>query len=172
MIYRVIHKSIRGFRPLRYSSRDGHAEGEHVNRGTDTPSFCPTLQVLDMSTLLCLSWLLPSWFRTFRRDLWITLYNCALGGCNKNKKQTTNNKRCAVQALKQQWQLLFSEATTPVRRFTQPPVQSSQGTLSPGVNRPGHPAPPPPFPPTNTVRSHTSTTTRSPKVCTGSSLLT
>jgi hypothetical protein len=35
-----------GFRPLRYSSRDGHAEGKHVNRGRDTPSFCPTLQVL------------------------------------------------------------------------------------------------------------------------------
>ena len=43
--------SLRNFRPLWYSSRDGHAEGEHVNRGTDTPSFCPTLQVLDMSTL-------------------------------------------------------------------------------------------------------------------------
>ena len=50
-ICRVIHKSLRNFRPLRYSSRDGHAEGEHVNRGRDTPSFCPTLQVLDMSTL-------------------------------------------------------------------------------------------------------------------------
>ena len=49
--YRVIHKSLRNFRPLRYSSRDGHAEGEHVNRGRDTPSFCPTLQVVDMSTL-------------------------------------------------------------------------------------------------------------------------
>ena len=48
---RVICKSLRDFRPLRYSSRDGHAEGEHVNRGRDTPSFCPTLQVLDMSTL-------------------------------------------------------------------------------------------------------------------------
>jgi hypothetical protein len=47
--YRVIHKSLRDFRPLRYSSRDGHAEGQHVNRGRDTPSFCPTLQVLDMS---------------------------------------------------------------------------------------------------------------------------
>ena len=35
---------------MRYSSRDGHAEGEHVNRGRDTPNFCPTLQVLDMST--------------------------------------------------------------------------------------------------------------------------
>jgi hypothetical protein len=43
--------SLRDFRPLRYSSRDGHAEGEHVNRGRDTPSFCPKLQVLDMSTL-------------------------------------------------------------------------------------------------------------------------
>ena len=49
--HRVIHKSLRDFRPLRHSSRDGHAEGEHVNRGRDTPSFCPTLQVLDMSTL-------------------------------------------------------------------------------------------------------------------------
>ena len=50
-IYRVIHKSLRDFRPLRYSSRDGHAEGERVNRGRDTLSFCPTLQVLEMSTL-------------------------------------------------------------------------------------------------------------------------
>jgi hypothetical protein len=50
-IYRVIHKSLRDFRPLRYSSRDGHAEGKHVNRGRDTPNFCPTIQVLDMSAL-------------------------------------------------------------------------------------------------------------------------
>jgi hypothetical protein len=50
-IYSGIHKSLRDFRPLRYSSLDGHAEGEHVNRGRDTPSFCPTLQVLDMCTL-------------------------------------------------------------------------------------------------------------------------
>jgi hypothetical protein len=50
-LYRVIRKSLRDFRPLRYSSRDSHAEGEHVNRGRDTPSFCPTLQVLDMCTL-------------------------------------------------------------------------------------------------------------------------
>jgi hypothetical protein len=49
--YRVTHKSLRDFRPLRYSSRDGHAEGEHVNRGRDTASFCLTLQVLDMCTL-------------------------------------------------------------------------------------------------------------------------
>jgi hypothetical protein len=49
--YRVIPKSLRNFRPLRYSSRDGLAKGEHVNRGTDIPSFCLTLQVLDMSTL-------------------------------------------------------------------------------------------------------------------------
>jgi hypothetical protein len=48
---RVIHKSLRDFRPMRYSSRDGYAEGERVNRGRDIPSFCPTLQVLDMSTL-------------------------------------------------------------------------------------------------------------------------
>ena len=50
-IYRVIQKSLRDFRPLRYSNWDGHAEGEHVNRGRDTPSFCPTLQVLNVSTL-------------------------------------------------------------------------------------------------------------------------
>jgi hypothetical protein len=49
--YRVIHKSLRDFRPLRYNNRDGDAEGEHVNRGRDTPIFCATLQVLDMSTL-------------------------------------------------------------------------------------------------------------------------
>ena len=49
--YRVIHKSVRDFRPLRHSSRDGHAEGEHVNRGSDTWSFCPNLQVLDMSNI-------------------------------------------------------------------------------------------------------------------------
>jgi hypothetical protein len=51
LIYMVIRKSLRDFRPLRYRSRDGHAEGEHVNRGRDTPSFCSTLQVRDMSTL-------------------------------------------------------------------------------------------------------------------------
>ena len=50
LIYRVIHKSLRDFRPLRYSSWGGHAEGEHVNRGRDTPSFFPTLQMLDMLT--------------------------------------------------------------------------------------------------------------------------
>jgi len=46
LLYRVIRKSLRDIRPLRYSSRDGHAEGEQ-----HTPSFCPTSQVLDMSTL-------------------------------------------------------------------------------------------------------------------------
>jgi hypothetical protein len=50
-ILRVIHKSLWDFWPLQYSSRDGHAEGEHVNRRRDTTSFYPTLQVLDMSTL-------------------------------------------------------------------------------------------------------------------------
>jgi hypothetical protein len=49
--HRVIHKSLRDFRPLRYSNRDGDAEGEHVNRGRDTPIFGATLQVLDMSIL-------------------------------------------------------------------------------------------------------------------------
>ena len=50
-MYRIIHKALRDFPPLRYSSRDGHAEGEHDNRGRGTPIFCPTLQVLDISTL-------------------------------------------------------------------------------------------------------------------------
>ena len=49
--YRVICKSLQDFQPLRFSSRDGQAEGEHVSRGRDTPSFCPTLRVLEMSTL-------------------------------------------------------------------------------------------------------------------------
>ena len=49
--YKVIRTPLLDFRPLRYSSRDGHAEGEHVNRGRDIPNFCPTLQVLDVSTL-------------------------------------------------------------------------------------------------------------------------
>ena len=31
-IYRVIHKSLRDFRPLRYSSRDGHAEWEQIQQ--------------------------------------------------------------------------------------------------------------------------------------------
>jgi hypothetical protein len=39
-LYRVIHKSLWDFWPLRYSSRDGHAEEEHVNRGRESlPSF-------------------------------------------------------------------------------------------------------------------------------------
>ena len=50
-VYRVIHKSLLDFRSLRYSSRNGQVEGEHVKRGRDTPSFCPTLQVFDISTL-------------------------------------------------------------------------------------------------------------------------
>jgi len=49
--YRVIHESLRDFRKVGYTSRDGDAERVHANRGTDTPIFCPTLQVLDMSTL-------------------------------------------------------------------------------------------------------------------------
>ena len=36
-IYRIIHKPLRDFRPLQYSSRDSHVAGEHVNRLRDTP---------------------------------------------------------------------------------------------------------------------------------------
>jgi hypothetical protein len=39
MICRVIHNSLRDFQPLRYSSWDGHAKGEHINRGRDAPKF-------------------------------------------------------------------------------------------------------------------------------------
>jgi len=42
---RVIHKSLWDIRPLRYSSRDGHAEGEHVNRGRDTPTWRDSLPI-------------------------------------------------------------------------------------------------------------------------------
>ena len=50
-VYRLNRKSLRDFELLRYSSWDGHAEGEYVKRGRDTLNFCPTIQVLDMSTL-------------------------------------------------------------------------------------------------------------------------
>ena len=61
--YRVIHKSVRDFRPLRYSSRDSHADGEHVNRGRDTQisvlryrcSICPPLVTRQMSNLAILA---------------------------------------------------------------------------------------------------------------------
>jgi hypothetical protein len=70
----VIHKSLWDFWPQRYSSRDLHAEGEHVNRGGETPSVCRTVRLLHSSFLLCLSWLLLSRVRKFPKDLWITLY--------------------------------------------------------------------------------------------------
>jgi hypothetical protein len=73
-LYRVIRNFLQDVRHLQYSSWDGHAEGEHVNGKRSTPRFCPTLQVLDIPFLLCLSWLLCSWVWKFRRDLWITLY--------------------------------------------------------------------------------------------------
>ena len=50
VLYRVI--PLRDFRPLRYSSRDGHAEGEHVNRGRDTPNFCPASAIPGSRDLL------------------------------------------------------------------------------------------------------------------------
>jgi hypothetical protein len=40
-----------GFPTSAVQKPDGHAEGEYVNRGRNTPSFCPTLHVLGMSTL-------------------------------------------------------------------------------------------------------------------------
>jgi hypothetical protein len=45
--------SLRDFRHLRYSSRKGHAEWEHVSIGRDTATFCPTLQPLHMSCCVC-----------------------------------------------------------------------------------------------------------------------
>jgi hypothetical protein len=69
MMHRVIRKSLHDFRPLRYSSRDSHAEGEHVDRGRGIPSVFSNLQVLDSFFLQCLSWLLLSRVRKFWRDL-------------------------------------------------------------------------------------------------------
>jgi hypothetical protein len=69
IIYRVIHKSLRECRLLRYSSRDGHVEGGQVNRGRDAPSFQEILYLLTCSFLLCLSWLLRSRVREFQRHL-------------------------------------------------------------------------------------------------------
>ena len=57
--HRVIRKYLRDFQPLWYSSRDGHAKGEHVNRGRDTPSSCLATHVarvwqeLDYRTDIC-----------------------------------------------------------------------------------------------------------------------
>jgi hypothetical protein len=51
-MYRVIHKSLRDFLPLRYSSWDDHAEKSmSTERERETPSFCPILQMLDTSTV-------------------------------------------------------------------------------------------------------------------------
>ena len=52
-------KSLRDFRPLRYSRRDGHAEGERGNRGETLQvsvlpyrcSICPLLVTQQMSIL-------------------------------------------------------------------------------------------------------------------------
>jgi hypothetical protein len=43
--YRVIHKSLRDFRPLRYSSRDGHVEGEKCQQRERHPTFLSYLTV-------------------------------------------------------------------------------------------------------------------------------
>ena len=53
VIYRVIHKSLRDFRTRLRKNQDRHGRKEHINRERerDIPSFCPTLQVLDMCTL-------------------------------------------------------------------------------------------------------------------------
>jgi len=72
VIYWVIHNFLRDFRPLRYSSGDGHAEVENVKRGRDTPSFCTTLKVLDISTLAS-SQLTQFWQIPRHRTL---SYNC------------------------------------------------------------------------------------------------
>ena len=45
---RVIHESVRDFWPLRYGSRDGHAEEEHVNRGRDTKKAWRDFLPIDM----------------------------------------------------------------------------------------------------------------------------
>jgi hypothetical protein len=52
-MYRAIHKSLRDFRPLRYSSRDGHAGGEHVNRGRYIPKFLSYLTGARYAPVCC-----------------------------------------------------------------------------------------------------------------------
>jgi hypothetical protein len=47
-------KSLRDFRPLWYRTRDGHAEGEHDNRGWATPSFYPASAFLACTMYLIL----------------------------------------------------------------------------------------------------------------------
>ena len=97
LVYRVIHKSLRDFRPLRYSSRDGHAQRgacQHVcgrnlitgltsaaSRKVDISSTCMLGQKFEVSLplLTCSPSAWPSRLlyrrgRKSRRDLWITLY--------------------------------------------------------------------------------------------------
>ena len=94
LLYRVIHKSLRYFRPLRYSNQEGHAEEEHVNRGRDTPKFlsyltgaryvhpwwrgrcqsCSQVPATNVQRLWQEQVLLYRRGRKSRRDLWITLY--------------------------------------------------------------------------------------------------
>ena len=50
-LYRVIHKSLRDFRTRLRNNQDRHGRKEHINRQRISPSFCHTLQVLDMCTL-------------------------------------------------------------------------------------------------------------------------
>jgi hypothetical protein len=65
-----------------------------------TPSFCPTLQVLDSSFLLCLSWLLRSRVRKAQRDLWITLYICtALTNCHDVSKSNEGSNFRTIRKL-------------------------------------------------------------------------
>ena len=85
-LYRVIHKSLRDFWPLRYSNAPS---GEPYKYAT-APStqkkkkHGDILYLLMCSFLLCLSLLLRSRVRNFRRDLWITLY--ILGGGKREEK--------------------------------------------------------------------------------------
>jgi len=51
IFYRVIHTSLREFRNRLRNNQDRHGRKEHINRDRDTPSYCPTLQVLEMCTI-------------------------------------------------------------------------------------------------------------------------
>ena len=42
-LYRVIHKSLRGFRTRLRNNQDRHGRKEHIKRQRISPSFCPTL---------------------------------------------------------------------------------------------------------------------------------
>jgi hypothetical protein len=72
--YRIIHKFLRDYRPLLYSSPPSGENCKYAKApSTRKKKLGEILYLLICSYLLCLSWLLLSLVRKFRRDLRITL---------------------------------------------------------------------------------------------------